>query len=99
MTESKGNEPAFPRSSQGPSGDLDMTFGLSKREWFAGMALQGMFSSERFVPVERYTGEGYVVDPQVLANNAVIFADPLLAELEKNENLPPHRRNDSLLPV
>ncbi len=53
--------------------------GLTKREWFAGMAMQGMI----------FNGDAYV--DLVLSSNknwserAVIAADALIAELNKSE--------------
>lgn len=38
MSEIKNGGPAFPRSSQGPMGDLDRDDGMTLRDWFAGQA-------------------------------------------------------------
>lgn len=35
---------AFPRSSQGVAGDVDVAKGMTLRDWFAGMALQGLLA-------------------------------------------------------
>lgn len=55
-------------------GPLKSGLGLTKREYFAAMAMQGLSSSE-------YSG----CSPEQLAANAVINADALLAELEKTQ--------------
>lgn len=60
--------------------------GLTKREYFAGLAMQGMLSSD-------YSGEfmGEINDntndrPNGLADNAIRYADALLKQLgEQNE--------------
>jgi len=52
MSIENGKQPAFPNSS------LETAFGstgLSKREWFAGMALQGLLASRDNVDYEKYT--------------------------------------------
>jgi hypothetical protein len=70
---SKANEPAFPGSFSGIPGKIDNTNrdGLTKREYFAAMAMQGLSSL-----MARKTH----VD---VARHAVDYADALLAELEK----------------
>lgn len=64
-----GNKPAFyveeSISMQGNDGH-----GLTKREYFAGLAMQGL---------AMYTG----AEPEGVAKYAVDLADALLAELEK----------------
>jgi len=52
--------------------------GLTKREYFAAMALQGKLSQQ---PSGFYS----VVDAQAVAMDAVKLADALLAELEKTQ--------------
>lgn len=68
---SKGEESAFPQSpaSDGSAREL----GLSKREYFAGLAMQGLLASTHLVPTE-------VVGPQI-AILAVEHADALIEEL------------------
>lgn len=80
---SKANEPAFPihelvtnalRDSD--PADARWFSGLTKREYFAALAMQGALAGE---------GEdsGIFPDVQTLANFSVRCADALLAELEK----------------
>lgn len=73
----KGNEQAFPLaySLDAPAN----TPGLTKRELFAAMAMQGMIQAG-------YSGTGSclmfeVEHPGVIAGNSILFADALLAEL------------------
>ena len=50
--------------------------GLTKREYFAGLVMQGMCSNEEYAPVH----QDHFVN---VAEDAVRQADALLAELEK----------------
>ena len=45
MTEELENIPAFPCAAFGPSDGLIHQTGMTIRDWFAGMALQGIISS------------------------------------------------------
>lgn len=53
--------------------------GLSKREWFAGMAMAGIFAGRN------WPHGAMIPDCINYARNAVELADALIAELEKNE--------------
>lgn len=56
---------------------------MTRREWFAGMALAGEIAG--FIAGERdVNGEEKGV-PKVIAEDAVLFADALIAELGKSE--------------
>ena len=54
--------------------------GVSKRDWLAALALQGLITAEA-----RYAtpASGTLSDPQTLAHSAVNFADALLEELAR----------------
>lgn len=52
--------------------------GMSLRDWFAGMALQGMIANVNTSPVRTKLGCGY------LAKNAFQFADAMLEERKKD---------------
>lgn len=74
------DEPAFPLMSteHGP------ILGLTKREWFAGLAMQGIWANPHDVPgkIERdFLGDA-------IAKVAVRQADALLAELERTKDSP-----------
>jgi hypothetical protein len=60
-----GQEGAFPKRADGAP-----QTGLSKREYFAGLAMQGLLASN---------------DRDKIAYNAVKYANSLLNELEKHE--------------
>lgn len=79
------NLPAFPdpqrasKQSFSNQSPWDSPMGLTKREWFAGMALQGMLAGE-------YDIKGYAKSSiDTLAHDAVLFADALLTQLEKTQ--------------
>lgn len=77
----KGEETAFPNPEFIQGGD-----GLTKRELFAAMAMQGILSDESNLNwadtiAERNSETTY----QVAARNAVRFADALLDQLSKSE--------------
>lgn len=59
--------PAFPVGS----GDMRDPTGMTLRDWFAGMAMQGLVSSPRSIP--RAT----------MAEHAYLMADAMIAEREK----------------
>lgn len=62
--------PAFPTTNPlGVYGDPNV--GMSLRDWFAGMAMQGLVSSPRSIP--RAT----------MAEHAYLMADAMIAEREK----------------
>jgi len=70
---SKANEPAFPNQNY----DGPLEGGLTKREYFAAKAMQGMIAT---ITCSRW--EDNVIAGVVPA--AVQYADALLAELEKS---------------
>lgn len=73
---SNSNEPAFPRATQ------NMWTGLTKREYFAAMAMQGLLSGLGFVEKDGQVG---LISHEELAKPSVDYADALLAELEKEK--------------
>lgn len=76
------NEPAFPVSERRAAFE-----GLSKRELFAAMAMQGILS-EAWNYEELNLGEGEKAGldmPSAVAEASTAFADALLAELEKTK--------------
>ena len=78
MAQNNSKQPAFPHtwSIEGPDGSVETTIihGLTKREYFAGLALQGLFAS-----VE---GNNFPLTV-ACAKKAVEAADALLLELSK----------------
>lgn len=72
-----GNKTAFPEHPPTPNGlggeEYSLVYGssgLTKREYFAAMAIQGMLAAG-------------MVDPPYLSGLSIRYADALLAELEK----------------
>jgi hypothetical protein len=80
-----GNEPAFPRpySEQQP-GDLRefcyASDGMTMREWFAGMALQGLLARAEFALFSEMDGN---INVTVAASYAYELADAMLAQARK----------------
>lgn len=70
------NDPAFP-SELGNSTLMNaiQPLGLTKREYFAAMAMQGMINSEACIRASETTPK--------LCENAVFVADALIEELSK----------------
>lgn len=70
---SNGNESAFPTADSGQGSDFEYGDpGLTKREYFAVMAMQGLLASDIPVGMEREAAQWSVKQ-----------ADALIAELEK----------------
>lgn len=76
-----GADTAFPAWEMGGQGPEPTNFGLTKREMFAAMAMQGMLSvfDPNSLP---HTWEGH---PSSLASIAVKCADALIAEFKGKE--------------
>lgn len=77
------NEPAFPvkfvmTNEVGINSDY-VYLGITKREYFAAMAMQGMLSAGK----EQYTIDGEKMN---LAKASLYIADAMLAESEKSDS-------------
>lgn len=74
---------AFPGKSYTRSGAPNGrdAMGLTKREYFAGQAMQGMLAHANL----NMRSEGL---PATIAESSVVVADALIAELEKNGPAP-----------
>lgn len=68
---------AFPVSFENSDGSVTTTLGLTKREYFAGLALQGMLASQG-------NGGEYYKHNEIV-KEAVWYTDALIAELAKTE--------------
>jgi hypothetical protein len=71
MNNNIGNDSAFPLVVSQASSEAYM--GLTKREWLAGMALEGMLAGSR----------GLSISKEQFASQAAALADALIAELSK----------------
>lgn len=79
---SNANEPAFPKitTSYGTGTAYTDRVGLTKREYFAAMAMQGFITNSQILDECGYRD----LDPQeACAQIAIKQADALIAELEK----------------
>lgn len=90
----KANEPAFPCHSD----EVGPAFGLTKREYFAGLAMQGLLSAvysskeminefmkKKYAPGPFDNVGEYLTGCEAVSRNAVSYADALLAELGKGD--------------
>ena len=91
----KQNKPAFPvevsidengnlRGSQ-TSNFSGYETGLTKREYFASKAMQGLLSNPEWM--KEYKGEKYLMQRDILADIAIKTADNLLSKLSNEEEL------------
>lgn len=84
---SNANEQAFPALAQsqcresGETTDHETVGGLTKLEYFAGMAMQGLCANP--VTLTRSLSDGTCVTNSFLADLSVSLAYALIAELEK----------------
>lgn len=88
------NQPAFPvevsvdengnlRGSQ-TSNFSGFEMGLTKREYFAAKAMQGLLSNSSWM--KEYQGEKYLMQTDVIAKIAIQTADAILDKLSDKES-------------
>ena len=70
---SNGNLPAHPFVANELTEYVNSEYGLTKREYFAGLAMQAMISSEHYISAST----------KLVAECALHYADALLEELDK----------------
>lgn len=70
------NEPAFPNVGNSTWG-MEPCYGLTKREWFAGVALQGLLSNPN--TPDQMIGLGWKGSKDMAAEYAFAHADAMLA--------------------
>lgn len=76
MNTNNSNVPIYPIPH--PSSEYDY-FGLTKREYFAAMAMQGLLAANQPMPITE-SMDGYL---KTLSVTSVLAADALIAELNK----------------
>ena len=57
--------------------------GLTKREYFASKAMQGLLSNSEWM--REYKGEKYLMETDILAEVSVKIADKLIKALNRND--------------
>lgn len=80
------NEPEIWVDPQNPNKGTLNAYGLTKREIFAMHAMQGMLASNFVDDFGREINDESYDMPNGLTNNAVRYADALLAQLEEGES-------------
>ena len=82
MTEELENIPAFPCAAFGPSDDLIHQTGMTIRDWFAGMALQGIMSDPDFNSDFEYPnpefGKPNIIVRDTMAERCYRMADAMM---------------------
>jgi len=81
MSDIKDGGPAFACAAFGPSGDMVVEAGMSLRDWYAGMALQGIAASRPNVNIP--DEKDFNVDgPHILAGRVAalsyLYADAMI---------------------
>lgn len=80
MTTPKGEDPAFPFACQGQTTAPEIYYGMTLRDWFAGMALQGWAAG-------RNNGDSFNAssssDPTYVAASCYAYADAMIKEKYK----------------
>ena len=61
----------------------EQNIGLTKREYFAGLAMQGLLSNPDWMKI--YQNEKYLMESRIIVLVSINTADALLKELAKNE--------------
>jgi hypothetical protein len=77
MEKITGNEPAFPI----PGGSANQN-GITKREYFAAMAMQGLLSNPEWMT--EYKKEKYLMQSDIVASVSFQQADAFIKELNKS---------------
>lgn len=71
-------QPAFPEQDRNEAGDVWTVSGLTKREYTAIKAMQGLLANGHVPDLSEF-------DASQIAHDAVSYADALLAELDKTQ--------------
>lgn len=69
-----GNQPAFAAMNE-----QDVFYGLTKREYFAGLAMQGLLSNPEWM--KEYKGEKYLIQKDIAVKLSIEYSDELLKHL------------------
>lgn len=78
-----GNDCAYPADS-----NTQTDGGLTKREYFAAMAMQGILASATYEPDGRFTVNGSNLDIHLISRDSADCADALISAL--NQHKPSH---------
>lgn len=81
MTKFNDGGLAFPSREEMSPGQIRLHFGMTYRQWLAGMALQGILSNRSIIDV--LPKEGITYD---MEKHAIRYADAVIAEEERTRN-------------
>lgn len=71
---------AFPKTTITEQDTVE-SYGLTKLEYFAAKAMQGLLSNPEYM--KEYKGEKYIMQSDIIANVSIRIANTVLTELEK----------------
>lgn len=75
-----GKQPAFGYGFTTADGQSHVNeSGLTKREYFAGLAMQGLLSNPEWM--REYKGEKYLIEKDIAIKESIKYADELLKQL------------------
>lgn len=79
------NDLAYPIVHQSPEREFETQFhnGLTKREYFAAMAMQGLLANSEHR--KEYKGQTYLMEYNIYADQSAKLADALIEALNKTE--------------
>lgn len=78
----KPNDTTFPVVVT-KSREVEIGTGLTKREYFAAMALQGLLSNASYM--NDYNKDKYLLKPWTVSKVAIEYANALIVELNKDQ--------------
>lgn len=81
-----GNDVIYPvvQTTDSSTGRMECTdAGLSKREYFSAMAMQGLLSNPMWMTV--YKDERYLMEDKIAAEVSTSYADALIKALNENK--------------
>lgn len=83
MSKITGDEPAFPNALYAGPDDHAYVDGMTLRQYYTGLAMQGLVSQQ--APVDRIINEANQFLTKQIADASVIIADALINSLNKSE--------------
>jgi len=76
-----GNDAAHPTLEQNGNERWNTEYGLTKREHFAAIAMQGLLSNPEWMIV--FKSEKFLMQPEIIAETSLKAADALITQLNQ----------------